>query len=177
MGSLPASHPQGSHQDFLSPADPHSPPHCSARNRQQNFARQLPGQQLCDSGVNGFLDISVKSGSCSRVRRCESTQPRGRPAAAPARSSPFQSPLPSGSPSVLSRSCSSGDLFSGLTPFFGGGNGNPLQYPCLENPMDRGAWRATVRGVAKSRTRLITEDAGTPFFTGPPKTAASLSPL
>ena len=34
------------------------------------------------------------------------------------------------------------------------GNGNPLQYSCLENPMDRGAWRATVHGVAKSRTRL-----------------------
>ena len=35
----------------------------------------------------------------------------------------------------------------------GGGNGNPLQYPCLENPTDRGAWRATVHGVAKSGTR------------------------
>ena len=35
-----------------------------------------------------------------------------------------------------------------------GGNGNPLQYPCLENPMDGGAWRATVHGVAKSWTRL-----------------------
>ena len=34
------------------------------------------------------------------------------------------------------------------------GNGYPLQYSCLENPMDRGAWRATVDGVAKSRTRL-----------------------
>ena len=33
-------------------------------------------------------------------------------------------------------------------------NGNPLQYPCLENPMDRGAWRATVHVVAKSRTQL-----------------------
>ena len=33
----------------------------------------------------------------------------------------------------------------------GGGNGNPLQYSCLENSMDRGAWRATVHGVAKSR--------------------------
>ena len=31
---------------------------------------------------------------------------------------------------------------------------NPLQYSCLENPMDRGAWQATVHGVAKSRTRL-----------------------
>ena len=34
------------------------------------------------------------------------------------------------------------------------GNGNPLQYSCLENPMDRGAWQATVRGVAKSWTQL-----------------------
>ena len=34
------------------------------------------------------------------------------------------------------------------------GNGTPLQYSCLENPMDRGAWQATVHGVAKSRTRL-----------------------
>ena len=32
----------------------------------------------------------------------------------------------------------------------GGGNGNPLQYSCLEHPMDRGAWRATVHGVTKS---------------------------
>ena len=36
----------------------------------------------------------------------------------------------------------------------GEGNGNPLQYSCLENPMDGGAWRATVHGVAQSRTRL-----------------------
>ena len=36
----------------------------------------------------------------------------------------------------------------------GEGNGNPLQYSCLENPMDGGAWRATVHGVPKSRTRL-----------------------
>ena len=34
----------------------------------------------------------------------------------------------------------------------GEGNGNPLQYPCLENPMDGGAWQATVHGVSKSRT-------------------------
>ena len=36
----------------------------------------------------------------------------------------------------------------------GEGNGNPLQYSFLENPMDRGAWWAMVHGVAKSRTRL-----------------------
>ena len=34
------------------------------------------------------------------------------------------------------------------------GNGNPLQYSCLENPMDRGAWRTKVHGVAKSQTKL-----------------------
>ena len=37
---------------------------------------------------------------------------------------------------------------------FGEGNGTPLQYSCLENPMDRGAWWAAVHGVARSQTRL-----------------------
>ena len=37
---------------------------------------------------------------------------------------------------------------------YGEGNGTPLQYSCLENPMDGGAWWATVHGFAKSRTRL-----------------------
>ena len=37
---------------------------------------------------------------------------------------------------------------------FGEGNGTPLQYSCMENPMDGGAWQAVVHGVAKSRTRL-----------------------
>ena len=39
---------------------------------------------------------------------------------------------------------------SGRSP--GGGHGNPLQYSCLENPMDRGAWWAVIHGVAKSQT-------------------------
>ena len=39
---------------------------------------------------------------------------------------------------------------SGRSP--GEGNGYPLQYSCLENPMDRGAWQATVHGVTKSQT-------------------------
>ena len=41
---------------------------------------------------------------------------------------------------------------SGRSP--GGEHGNPLQYPCLENPMDRGVWQATVYRVTKSWTRL-----------------------
>ena len=36
----------------------------------------------------------------------------------------------------------------------GGGNGNPLQYSCLENPIDRGTWRAEAHGVTKGQTRL-----------------------
>ena len=47
--------------------------------------------------------------------------------------------------------CNAGDLglIPGLGRSPGGGHGNPLQYFCLENPMDRGAWRATVHGVAR----------------------------
>ena len=45
-------------------------------------------------------------------------------------------------------------LIPGLERSPGGGYGNPLLYSCLENPVDRGAWRATVHRVAKSWTRL-----------------------
>ena len=55
--------------------------------------------------------------------------------------------------------CSAGDPSSipgsGRSP--GEGNGNPLQYSCLENPMDRGAWRATVHGVARVGHDLVTK--------------------
>ena len=43
----------------------------------------------------------------------------------------------------------------------GVGNGNPLQYSCLENPMDRGAWPSTVHGVSKSQTQLSTQHTHT----------------
>ena len=45
-------------------------------------------------------------------------------------------------------------LIPGLGRYLGEGNGYLLQYSCLENPMDRGAWQATVHRVAKSWTRL-----------------------
>ena len=52
--------------------------------------------------------------------------------------------------------CSAGDLGSipGLGRSPGEGNGNPLQYPCLENLMDRGTWWTAVHEVAKSQARL-----------------------
>ena len=54
--------------------------------------------------------------------------------------------------------CNVGDLglMPGLVRSPGGGHGNILQYSYLEDPMDRGVWRATVHGVAKSQTRLST---------------------
>ena len=59
-----------------------------------------------------------------------------------------------GSSEVKASACNEGDLGSipGLGRSPGEGNGNPLHYSCLENPMDGGAWWATVHGVEKSRT-------------------------
>ena len=66
--------------------------------------------------------------------------------------------FPSGSDVKVSV-CNVGDLGSipGLGRCPGEGNGSPLQYSCLENPMDRGAWQATVYRVAQSWTRLNTQ--------------------
>ena len=65
---------------------------------------------------------------------------------------PVFSGFPGGSAAKES-ACSVGDLGSipGLGRSPGGGNGNPVLYSCLENPMDRGAWRAAVRGVAEGQ--------------------------
>ena len=48
-------------------------------------------------------------------------------------------------------------IFSTLYTLYGTGNGNPLQYSCLENPMDRGAWQATVHGVVRVGHDLATK--------------------
>ena len=63
--------------------------------------------------------------------------------------------VPGGSEGKAS-ACNVGDpgFIPGLGRSPGEGNGNPLQYSCLENPMDGEAWWATVHGVAKSQTRL-----------------------
>ena len=57
---------------------------------------------------------------------------------------------------VKESACNTGDLGSipGLGRYPGKGNGNPLQYSCLESSMDKATWQATVHGIAKSRTQL-----------------------
>ena len=57
-------------------------------------------------------------------------------------------------PGLQQRSWGDGQEIQQLEEDYGEGNGTPLQYSCLENPMDGGAWWAAVHGVAKSRTRL-----------------------
>ena len=61
--------------------------------------------------------------------------------------------------------CNAGDLgsISGLGRSPGEGNGNPLKYSCLENPMDKGAWQATVYGVTRVGYDLVTELLTTNF--------------
>ena len=85
----------------------------------------------------------------------------------------YNGSFPGGSGSKAS-ACSAGDLGSisgsGRSP--GEVNGNPLQYPCLENPVDGGAWQATVHGVVKSWTteRLPFPSLSTVEATLPPWT-------
>ena len=56
--------------------------------------------------------------------------------------------------------CSAGDLglIPGLGRSSGEENGNPLQYSCLENPMDRGVWQATVHGVTRVGHDIVTRE-------------------
>ena len=103
------------------------------------------------------LDLTTQSCKCPALR--PDSLRAGKAAA-------LQTPLGfSGGSAVKNPSASArdaGDMGSipgsGRSP--GGGFGNPLQYSRLENSMNRGAWRATVRGVARSQTRLSNE-AGT----------------
>ena len=66
--------------------------------------------------------------------------------------------FPGGS-EIKASACNAGDLGSipgsGRSP--AEGNGNPLQYSCLENPIDRGAWKPTVHGVIRARHNLVTK--------------------
>ena len=112
---------------------------------------------------SGGLDPSRESPSVCRftsLMSLSTTSPRLTQAAARGRTSSFCQAVYwfigllqwlSGKESAASAGGSSLIPGSGRSP--GEGNGNPLQYSCLGNPMGRGAWRAIVRGVSKSRTR------------------------
>ena len=62
-------------------------------------------------------------------------------------------------PAMQETTCSAGDtgLIPGSGRSLGEGNGNPFQYSCLENPMTRGTWQATVHGVTRVGHELVTE--------------------
>ena len=66
---------------------------------------------------------------------------------------------------TVESACNVGDLglIPGLGRSLGEGNGNSFQYSCLENPMDGGAWWATVHGVIRSQTRLSDSHAPAPW--------------
>ena len=114
-------------------------------------AYYLPKCLVCSHDFQSF-ERQVVTGA----QRCEVTCPRSY---SQQETEPGFGPVSLGFPysSVDKESaCSAGDPGSipGLGRSPGEGNGNPFQYSCLENPMDGGAWWATVHGVAKSQTRL-----------------------
>ena len=138
------------------------------------------GRRPGDHGGRGWNDVSTGQGPpriASNIRSRERGQERSSPRAFRGRmilSTPgsqtsslqnseridfccFKSPrgFPGGSV-VKNPPANAGDLGSipGSRRSPGGGNGNPLQYSCPGNPVDRGAWWATVHGVAKSWTQL-----------------------
>ena len=57
-------------------------------------------------------------------------------------------------PGLLPANAGDLDLIPGMERYPREGHGNPLQYSCLDNPMDRGAWQAMVHGITKSQTQL-----------------------
>ena len=89
----------------------------------------------------------LRANACADARESQEEGSLGAPT--------WQTGFPGGSDSKES-ACNAGDEGSipGLGRSPGEGNDNPHQYSCLGNPMDRGAWRATVHKVANSRTRL-----------------------
>ena len=114
-----------------------------------------------ESKNNDTYDLFVKQNQTHRLQKINSRLPKGKKANLEFLNQSLKVQhiesmgFPGGSNGKES-ACSAGD--SGLIPGSGRSpgeeNGNPLQYFCLENPMDRGAWQAIVYRVAKSRTQL-----------------------
>ena len=111
------------------------------------------GRHGCHSSPASLLLL------CSQASQWQSTEACGFPPDTVNKGGPSAFLGFSGGSVGKESGCNAGDAEdtsliprSGRSP--GGGHGNPLQYSCLENPMDRGAWWVTVHGVAKRQTRL-----------------------
>ena len=150
------------------------------------FSSQEYGSRLPFPPPGDLLDPGVEPGSPALKADSLSSEPPGKPTAShmhiemhtrdrnsssayvcgvPVDRLQRESGFPGGSVGKES-ACNAGDAGGmGLFPGWGrppeGGHGNPLQCSCLENPIDRGAWRAAVHGVTKSRTRLSNHTAHT----------------
>ena len=133
------------------------------------FPQMASGSNSTIPGVQVVGALQVHSGSAAAAKSLQSCSTLRDPIDGSPPGSPVPGILqartlewaaisfgfPGGSDSKAS-ACSAGDPASipGVGRSSAEGNGNPLQYSCLENFMDRGAWSATAHGVAKSRTRL-----------------------
>ena len=112
--------------------------------------------QACADSWSGHQSFHTKAPAHPTARELEASRCSGTTPGRDFYSS--GSSLPLGRVWCLGKesACNTGDqgLIFGLGRSPGGGNGHPLEYSCLENSMDRGAWWATVRSVSKSRTQL-----------------------
>ena len=113
----------------------------SNSNRQRGTNGYFPRWDLAYTSITKWprLASPVEPDRASRLTWCE----RGLPSGSGGEELSASAPLPT-------------SLGQRVRKIPGGRNGSPFQYSCLENPMDRGAWWATVCGIAKRRTRLIT---------------------
>ena len=107
--------------------------------------------------VDAVADFNKSEGRCSCRQQGEACTPVGECPGEQQEGLIGQEPLIRASQAALgvkNPPANEGDaaLIPGLGRFPGAGHGNPLQYSCLENPLNRGAWRATGRGVAESDT-------------------------
>ena len=136
----------------MCPSAPTTPAHREGRQLQSRAGGLSSWSRRTGGGRGGAAALRFEAGWCTQggaVRRND----RVRVALLPSVVLVVKNP-----PANAGDARDAGSM-PGSTRAPGEGHGNPLQYPCLENPMDRGAWRATVHGVSKSPTKDMTEAA------------------
>ena len=111
------------------------------------MARQLLVHMICYSEKNMFKIKPILEQEIKKIGFCDGLR------------APLVAQLVKNPSGMQESACNAGDLGSipGSRRCPGEGNGDPLQYSCLKNPTDRGAWRATVHGVTKVRHDLATK--------------------